>query len=220
MLPKWQFPMARMARVPASATVVATALLLVPLVSMSSATFPGRNGRLAYAVGGGEESYVLRTVKADGTRDRPARPHAIPGRLLPRTIRRPVVGRWPEAPVRRAQPSGPGRYVAVVRLSLREARQADRLELRRPLRLYGWAWARDGQHVVFAAGRAARNPRSRIYTIAIDGSQRRALTPGDRPSWSSDGRHIVFQRDYAGVGLDSARRGVFIIRPDEPTYDA
>jgi dipeptidyl aminopeptidase/acylaminoacyl peptidase len=68
--------------------------------------------------------------------------------------------------------------------------------------------------VVFAAGRAQRYPRSRIYMIAIDGSQRRALARGDQPSWSSDGRHIVFQRNYASVGIDAARRGVFIIRPD------
>jgi len=216
MLPKWQsFPMVRVARVPASATAVATALLLVPLASMSSATFPGGNGRLAYAVGGGEENYVLRTVKADGTRDR---------RLLGATRFRGGFYRGPSG----AQWSADGRRLLFgghshldqdatslwyASASAKRVKQI-RLGLRRPLRLYGWAWAPDGRHVVFAAGRAARYPRSRIYTIALDGSQRRALTRGDRPSWSSDGRHIVFQRDYPSVGLDSARRGVFIIRPD------
>src|SRR4051794_22405102 len=49
---------------------LAGALSLTIHVAASSATFAGRNGLIAYAVGGGEDNWFMRAIRRDGTHDR------------------------------------------------------------------------------------------------------------------------------------------------------
>jgi Tol biopolymer transport system component len=181
-------------------------------VAASSATFAGRNGLIAYAVGGGEESWVMRAIRRDGTHDR---------RLIGPTrhggglYRGPSGSRWSSDG--KSLLFGAHSHLDAAAFGLKYATASGKriktipLGLKRPLVLYGWDWAPDGRRVVFAAGDVRGH--ARIYTIALDGSRRKALGRGDTPTWSSDGRHIVFHRGFASVGNDAKRHGVFIVRP-------
>ena len=196
-----------------SAVVIAVAgALFVAFVVPAPATFQGRNGLIAYAVGGGEDDFFLRTVKADGTRNRRVIGPSRPGGDL---FRGPAGAQW-SADGKRVMFGGhthlDGSAVRLWHATAAGKRITEiPLGLRRPLRLYGWSWAPDGRRVVFAAGRP-QGP-VKIYTIAIDGSHRRTLTRGERPAWSGDGRYIVFQRGPASVGDAASKEGVFIVRP-------
>ncbi len=66
------------------------------------------------------------------------------------------------------------------------------------------AWSPDGQHLAFVSSRDHRDTghserASEIYVMNADGSAQRRLTfngvPLSSPSWSSDGRTLVFSRD-------------------------
>jgi Tol biopolymer transport system component len=75
----------------------------------------------------------------------------------------------------------------------------------------------DGSQIVFQSGRRlgcsdAGCVGAELYIVdLVDGSERRVTTGHDdsQPSWSPDGRWIVFVRDYA-----TKRAGIFKVRPD------
>lgn len=75
---------------------------------------------------------------------------------------------------------------------------------------HGYAWAPDGNRIVFAARHAGSRRAPTLYTIRLDGSQRQRLGRGERPSWSPDGRHIAFARRNK---LETVSR-LFVVRPD------
>jgi dipeptidyl aminopeptidase/acylaminoacyl peptidase len=188
--------------------LVALAALLVG-ARTSGATATARSGLVAYTTGGLEDNWAMRAVRPDGTHDRKLlSPTAFGGGMY----RGPSGPKWSSdgtrllfgAHSRLDHEATRLRYSSVSGKRIREIP----LRIKRPLQLYGWDWAPDGRHVVFAAGR----PRgvSRIYTAALDGSHLRTLARGESPSWASDDRHIVYQRGYAGS--DQRRHGVFVMR--------
>ena len=82
--------------------------------------------------------------------------------------------------------------------------------------LDGYAWAPDGNRIVFAATHW-RQPRRapRIYTIRLDGTHRELVRRGRQPSWSPDGRHIAFERHVSPSGpYDQFFTRIFVVRPD------
>jgi Tol biopolymer transport system component len=180
-------------------------------VPASSATFAGRNGSIAYAVGGGEQNYSLRAIRSDGTHDRRLIGHTPYGGGM---FRGPSGPQWSSDGKRLL--FGAHSHLDNAAFGLKYATASGKrirkipLHLKAPVVLYGWAWAPDGRHVVFASGDFKGH--SRIYTIALDGSHRKRLTRGEMPTWSSDGRYIVFQRGNASVGKDLDRYGLFIMR--------
>jgi Tol biopolymer transport system component len=54
-------------------------------------------------------------------------------------------------------------------------------------------WSPTGIGIAFTSTRKFRRV-SAIHTIRSDGHKHRSLTQGNHPSWSEDGRHIVFMR--------------------------
>jgi len=181
-------------------------------VSVSSATFAGRNGLIAYAVGGGEENWVLRAIRRDGTHDRRL---IGPTRYGGGLYRGPSGPRWSSDG--KSLLFGAHSHLDTRAFGLKYATASGKriktipLGVKRPVVLYGWDWAPDGHRVVFAAGDVRGH--ARIYTIALDGSRRRLMGRGESPTWSSDGRYIVFRRGFASVGPDIKRHGIFIVRP-------
>jgi Tol biopolymer transport system component len=63
---------------------------------------------------------------------------------------------------------------------------------------WGLAWAPDGRSLAFGNG-------DRVFTISIAGSDLRELAGGVFPTWTPDGKHIVFASgSYTGSDLDIA----------------
>lgn len=67
----------------------------------------------------------------------------------------------------------------------------------------GPAWSRDGKWLAFHAGNDGRHD---VYLMRPDGSERRRLTRGggELPSWSPDGRYIVY----------ASTSGLVVVRPE------
>ena len=56
------------------------------------------------------------------------------------------------------------------------------------------SWSPDGTRLAYATGLLRPTKKTRIYTIALDGSHRRLVaTGGTAPAWSPDGRRIAYQ---------------------------
>jgi DNA-directed RNA polymerase specialized sigma24 family protein len=71
------------------------------------------------------------------------------------------------------------------------------------------AWSTDGSRVAFAI--RGFDGVGRIWTVNVDGSDRRPVTSGptdDHPAWSPDGRILLFERVVEG------HQQLFRIRPD------
>lgn len=93
------------------------------------------------------------------------------------------------------------------------------------------AWSRDGQWIAFQSGQTISSWPSTIWVMRPDGSGARQVTPPGKPeggllfpSWSPDGRHIVFisaqtnHWELWAVGADGAR--LVRLGPDaNPYYD-
>lgn len=66
------------------------------------------------------------------------------------------------------------------------------------------SWSPDGTRLAYATGLMRPTKKTRIYTIALDGSHRRLVaTGGTAPVWSPDGRRIAYQ----------ARCGIRLVTP-------
>jgi Tol biopolymer transport system component len=80
-------------------------------------------------------------------------------------------------------------------------------------------WSGDGTRIVFASSRdqdpQGVSPCGDLFTVAADGSRLARLTDGPardcQPSWSADGRHILFSSDRAHPGGDS---DLYVMNPD------
>jgi Tol biopolymer transport system component len=74
-------------------------------------------------------------------------------------------------------------------------------------------WSPDGKRLVFQ--RQNHNGALAIYTVRLDGTDERRLTPwrlnaGDHPDWSPDGRWIVFRSH-----VDQDQQGnVYLVHPN------
>ena len=67
-------------------------------------------------------------------------------------------------------------------------------------------WSPDGTSI------ALTGIGGRIAVVAVDGSERRDLGPGDAPAWSPDGTWIAFAG--ASAGLEYTSRNLHLVRAD------
>jgi TolB protein len=80
-------------------------------------------------------------------------------------------------------------------------------------------WSADGRRIVFASGRdqdpAGVSPCGDLFVMDADGSQLAKLTDGPArdcgPSFTTDGRHILFSSDRADPGGDN---DLYVMHPD------
>ena len=75
----------------------------------------------------------------------------------------------------------------------------------------GPSWSPDGQRLAFARNPDLHRNASAIYTIGVDGTGLRRLTPerfGEKPNWSPDGALIAFTGDINNEGE------IVVMRPD------
>ena len=80
------------------------------------------------------------------------------------------------------------------------------------------AWSPDGTRIAFARTEYSVSPQLKaIFTIAIDGSDLRQITPwaldADNPEWSPNGSLIAFDAPAASL-LPGREQNIFTIHPD------
>lgn len=206
----------RTIRVPTAVTTVASVLALGAFATPSIAAVENLDGLIAYPIGGGEDPYVIRTIKPDGTDNRrvlgprkgrfrlgPSSPEWSPdGKKL-------LFGghfRLDSAAQSLWYSTASGKRIRRIRLGLHGPRTGPDA-----ITLHGWDWAPDGRHVVFAAQRGLAP--ARLYTISIHGRHRRALPRGWWPEWSSDGRYIMFSIPVGFQYIDLRRGQTAVVRP-------
>jgi Tol biopolymer transport system component len=175
----------------------AVAGVVVPPVATAKQV---RNGLIAYTTGDGvpKDPYAIWTIKPDGTGNSPIlgpRPrHDDMGPAGPRWSRdgrKLLFARW-------YQRGGLADFAPTLWYSTASGKHIKRIPLGPGLGgLSGYDWAPDGRSVVFGSSRASTSRPGNelmIFTIRIDGTHRKVLRHGQYPSWSSDGRYIVFTR--------------------------
>ena len=166
--------------------VFVVAIVVPPLASAKTV----RNGLVAYTTGNGEENpSAIWTVRPDGTGNR---------RLLHADSRFPAGPsgpRWSRDGSKllffRRVNSGDGPEVGSLWYLTLATRQLTRIPLptgRGAIR--GYDWAPNGRRVVVSLLRYWDD--AMLYTLRVDGSDLTKLRPGQNPSWSGNGRHIVF----------------------------
>ncbi len=75
----------------------------------------------------------------------------------------------------------------------------------------GPSWAPDGRRLAFGRNPDAHRLASAIYTVRVDGTGLRRLTPerfAEAPAWSPNGTRIAFKSDVTNEGE------LFVMRPD------
>jgi Tol biopolymer transport system component len=169
----------------AAAAVFASAVLAPSLASATKL----RNGLVAYTTGNGEEEpFAIWTIKPDGTGNRRllhADSHFQSGPSNPR---------WSRDGTRLLFFRGLNRDVPDLG-SLWYLTLATKKSRRVPLPtgrgvISGYDWAPDGRHLVVSLRKDW--DRAMLYTLRLNGTGLKKLRPGLYPSWSGDGRHIVF----------------------------
>jgi hypothetical protein len=156
-------------------------------------------GLIAYTMGGGEDPYLLKTMRPDGTHARTL--------IRPRRKKFPLGAEFPQWSANgkrilfgghhhldsRAQSlwyaNSRGKHVTRIPLAFLGGTGTGP----RALSLFGWDWAPSGRRVVVAAGRRGSPDSAVMYTVSLDGRDHRRLRRGFWPEWSGDGRHIVFE---------------------------
>ena len=70
----------------------------------------------------------------------------------------------------------------------------------------GWpAWSPDGKRIAFT-GYLGSSGRPAIYTVRVDGSDRRRVAlDGQAPSWSPDGKTIAYESSHGEAYVSSRR---------------
>jgi Tol biopolymer transport system component len=151
------------------------ALAAVVLASPAGATFPGRNGLIAFSVQRGTD-YELVTVRPDGTK-------------LVQLTRNSVDDTEPSW-------SRDGKLIAFVRNRSVWTARANGSGARKLAAGTSPSWSPDRRRIA-----SVRRVSSRAFTLAVmsaDGSRVRMLATSGangKPSWSPDGKRIVFVRD-------------------------
>jgi Tol biopolymer transport system component len=180
----------------------------------AGASFPGKNGAIAFARDAGA-SYDIELMTPAGRLLRP----------LTRTSK-----------VNEMQPawSADGRRIAFVRRSFADeshpgpveiwVMNADGTHRRRVATGGDPAWSPDGRWIAYTSlFRPLGTGSSAIWVIRADGSQRRRLTSNRRhtfgsPDWSPDGRTIAYVDNFGGPPADGVpgpkTRAVYTMRPD------
>jgi Tol biopolymer transport system component len=181
--------------------LLAAAFLCVPA---AEATFPGRNGLIAFssAVRNRDGKIEIQVMRADG-RGRRTLTHSLADDGAPA---------WSPDGTRiafhRELNYGDGRFNIEIFLM-----RADGRNVRRLTNHFGDdqdpAWSPDGRTIAFA--RTFRNTRE-LAVMDASGGDLRVLVTGDingAPSWSPDGRRIAFERAPVGFGSE-----IWIVRAD------
>ena len=197
-------------RLTAFAVAVAMSVIAVVAPSLASAKSV-RNGLVAYTTGNGEENpSAIWTINPDGTGNR---------RLLNADSRfqaGPSGPRWSRDGTKllffRRVNRDDGPEVGSLWYLTLATRQLTRIPLptgRGAIR--GYDWAPNGRRVVVSLLRDWDD--AMLYTLRVDGSDLKKLRRGQNPSWSGDGRHIVFtlMKDREGGPWAST---VNVVRPD------
>jgi Tol biopolymer transport system component len=196
---------------------LAGTLILGVFLAPCLATAKALDELIAYPTGGGEEPYVIRTVKPDGTDNRrligprdglfrlgPSSPEWSPdGKKL-------LFGghfRYDSAAQSLWYSTASGKRIRRIHLGLRGPRTGPGA-----ITLHGWDWAPDGRRIVFATRKGPAAPL--LYTISIDGRHRRSLHRGWWPEWSSDGRYILFSLPVGDQFVDVRSGRIAVVRPD------
>jgi WD40-like Beta Propeller Repeat len=113
--------------------------------------------------------------------------------------------------------SGFGIWPAPSSIFVIRADGSHRTRIRTGVRAAFWpSWSPDGTRLAFATARVPRERtrtgstdpytivRSSVYTVRLDGTQRRLLaTEATAPDWSPDGKAIAYQSSCGGIGLVS-----------------
>jgi Tol biopolymer transport system component len=73
--------------------------------------------------------------------------------------------------------------------------------------LIGPVWSPPGDELAFEAQKPDKSAATSIYLVDASGQHRRRLTTGHDPTWSPDGRRIVFVYDYKLVAIDANGTG-------------
>jgi TolB protein len=172
-------------RLLAAATGLALCLCALVLAPSAPATFPGKNGKIAFAytTRGGLSNAHIHTMRRDGSHERRVargrRPAFSPSgrKILFRA---------------RSRNRGPGLYTI-------RANGTHRRRIPNTGRGFQGSFAPGGKKIVFSRVARHRHENFDLYTIRTDGSHRRRITRlhgASRAQFSPNGRWIVF--DFAG----------------------
>lgn len=174
-----------LAAIAVSAAVLAVAVVVPTLASAKRV----HNGLIAYSTGNGEEEpFAIWTINPDGTGNRRllhADSHFQSGPSGPRWSRDGTRLLFFRAVSRDVPDLGSLWYLTLATKQLRRVPlPAGRGEIS------GYDWAPDGRHLVVSLRRDW--DKAMLYTLRVDGTHLKKLRPGLYPSWSGDGRQIVF----------------------------